>query len=100
MMALFGKRASIPTTGKLDLKPFLVAGRGSDGNIIFHIDPSELKSAGTAGILLADALRHMARAMRQYGTVSSEDEAAAEMMRLFLAEMNSPTDLGSGSIVN
>ncbi len=45
------------------------------------------------GMLLVDIARHAARVYEKEG-VCSADKALAEMTQLFLAELESPTDLG------
>ncbi|HTV71585.1 MAG TPA: DUF5076 domain-containing protein [Rhizobiaceae bacterium] len=97
-MALFGKRKPVQT--ETDTSPFMMAWRTEDGGMTVKLDPARVGSAGAAGIMLADFTRHFARALTQYGATKSEEEATAEMLRLFNAEMDSPTDIGSGSIVN
>lgn len=97
-MALFGKRK--PTQGEIDASPFLVAWRTEEGGMTVQLDPSRIESTGTAGIILADIARHFARALTQYGAAPSEERATSEILQLFDAEMERPTDLGTGSIVN
>jgi len=97
-MTLFGKRRS--TQEESDASPFLVAWRAEDGGMTVKLDPSRIGSTGAAGIMLADIARHLARALTQYGVASSEERAITEILRLFDAEMDRPTDRGTGSIVN
>jgi hypothetical protein len=97
-MALFGKRA--PAHGESEISPFLVAWRTENGGMTVKLDPSRIQSTGAAGIILADIARHFARALTQYGAASSEQRAVNEILRLFDAEMDRPTDSGTGSIVN
>ena len=95
---MFGKRK--PTEQEINQSPFLVAWRTEDGGMTVKLDPARIKSTGAAGIMLADFVRHFARALTEFGATPSEAQATAEMLRMFNAEMDSPTDLGSGSIVN
>ena len=97
-MALFGKRK--PTQKEIEVSPFLVAWRNQDGGMTVQLDPSRIESTGAAGIMLADIARHFARALTQYGAAPSEERATTEILQLFDAEMDRPTDLGTGSIVN
>jgi hypothetical protein len=97
---LFGKRKPASSDQNLNNSPFLVAYRGEDGGMVVKLDPARVGSAGAAGIMLADFMRHFARALTQYGVARSEEDATAEMLSIFKAEVESPTDLGSGSIVN
>ena len=80
--------------------PFLAAMKGPDGKIVVHLNPDEIASPAAAGILLVDLARHYARMFVQTGRAKSEDEALAEIRRLFDAEWASPTDLGEGGIPN
>jgi hypothetical protein len=97
---VFGKRKPAPSGKDVNNSPFLVAYHGEDGGMVVNIDPARVGSAGAAGIMLADFMRHFARALTQYGAARSEEEATADMLAIFKAEVESPTDLGSGSIVN
>ena len=95
---MFGKRK--PTEQEVSDSPFLVAWRSADGGMTVKLDPARIQSTGAAGIMAADIVRHFARALTQYGAARSEEQATAEIVRMFKAEMDSPTDPGSGSIVN
>jgi hypothetical protein len=97
---MFGKRKPAPSGHDVNNSPFLVAYRGEDGGMAVKLDPARVGSAGAAGIMLADFMRHFARALTQYGAARSEEEATADMLTIFKAEVESPTDIGSGSIVN
>jgi hypothetical protein len=97
---VFGKRKPAPSGQDVNNSPFLVAYHGEDGGMVVNIDPARVGSAGAAGIMLADFMQHFARALTQYGAARSEEEATADMLAVFKAEVESPTDLGSGSIVN
>jgi hypothetical protein len=50
------------------------------------------------GILLVDIARHAARIFAQAGAMT-EDEALERIRKLWSAEIGSPTDLGSTSVV-
>ncbi|WP_158291635.1 DUF5076 domain-containing protein [Marinicauda algicola] len=80
--------------------PFFVAFRSEDGEITVHIDTEVIESASHAGILLADFSKHMAIALAQTGKASSPDAAMDEMLDLFEAELNNPTDTPRGGIAN
>ena len=98
---MFGKRKPVSEAHGLPADgPFLVAYRTEDGGMTVKLDPARVRSAGAAGIMLADLARHFARALTQYGAERSEDDAIDQMLAMFKAEMDSPTDLGIGSIVN
>ena len=95
---MFGKR-KLPEQ-EVQNAPFLVAWRSEDGGMTVKLDPGRIGSTGAAGIMLADIARHFSRALTQYGAARSEARATEEILEMFRAEMDSPTDLGSGSIVN
>ncbi len=99
---MFGRRQQATRTpDRTDAEPpFLQAFRTADGGMVVRLDPAKVGSPGVAGIMLVDMMRHFARALTQYGVARSEEEATAEMLKMFDAEVRSPTDLGSGSIVN
>ena len=100
---MFGRRktSSQPAESSVtERPPFLVAYRTEDRGMMVRLDPAQIESPGHAGIMVVDIMRHMARAMSQYGTAPTEDAAMGEMTRLVQAELEHPTDLGSGSIVN
>ena len=80
--------------------PFFIAFRADDSDVTVHIDTEVIESASFAGILLADFSRHMAIALAQTGKAASVDAALDEMLDLFLAEMNNPTDTPRGGIAN
>jgi hypothetical protein len=80
--------------------PFFVAFQSDDGDVTVHIDTEVIESASFAGILLADFSRHMALALAQTGKAANVDGALDEMLDLFLAEMNNPTDTPRGGIAN
>jgi hypothetical protein len=98
-MALFGRKAS-PAAPSSERAPFIQCFRTEDGGLVVRIDPAQVESPAHAGIMMVDIARHLTRAMAQYGTVRSEDAAMAEIVRLMRAELDHPTALGSGSIVN
>lgn len=98
---MFGKRnASQEPAGGEQPTPFLTAFRAPDGGMAVNIVPSGLGTPAHAGIILVDLMRHFARALAQTGAAKSEAEATATMLNLFQAELDHPTDHGSGSIVN
>ena len=88
-------KTKLPVT---QANPFLVAWRGNEKGMIVNIDPNQIENAGVAGIMLADIYRHLARALSQSGIAKSQEHARAEMMSLFLAELQNVTDEGSGTI--
>ncbi|MFC4723742.1 DUF5076 domain-containing protein [Glycocaulis abyssi] len=83
-----------------DASPFFVAFRADDGDVTVHIDTEVIESGSHAGILLADFSRHMAIALAQTGKAASPDAALNEMLGLFQAEINNPTDTPRGGIAN
>lgn len=97
---MFGKRKPTSSDQNVNNSPFLVAYRGDDGGMVVKLDSARVGSADAAGIMLVDFMRHFARALTQYGVARCEEEATAEMLSIFKTEVESPTDLGSGSIVN
>ena len=80
--------------------PFFVAFKNEDGEISVHIDTEVIESGEHAGVLLADFSRHMAIALAQTGKASSPDAAMDQMLDLFEAELNNPTDTPVGGITN
>lgn len=81
-------------------QPFFVALKSDDGDVMVQLDPEAIPSADHAGLLLADFARHMATAMAQTGKADSPEEALNQMLGLFEAELDAPTDTPSGGIVN
>lgn len=81
-------------------QPFLAAYMRPDGGMQVGLNPEEIADAGMAGIVLADLARHLARAMAMTSKSPSESGAMQEMLDMFVAELNAPTDVGSGSVVN
>ena len=82
------------------VEAMLVCWPTEDGGMRVSLNANMIASAGAGGLILADLARHFARALSQVGLADSEDEALNEICQLFAAEMNNPTDLGEGSIVN
>ena len=80
--------------------PFLAAYMMPDGGMQVGLNPAQIPDAEIAGLILADIARHLARALVMTGASRSQEVAMKEMLDMFVAEMNAPTDLGSGSIVN
>ena len=80
--------------------PFFIAFRAEDGEITVHIDTEVVESGGHAGVLLADFAKHMAIALAQTGKASSPDAALDDMLDLFEAELENPTDTPRGGIAN
>jgi hypothetical protein len=80
--------------------PMLVAVKTKEGSVQVMLDPSQIGSAAAGGIILPGLARHFARALASARLGKSEEATMAEMLRLFQAEMDNPTDLGEGSIVN
>ncbi len=82
--------------------PFFAAWRDpeTDGPMTVNIDPDQIESPGHAGIMVADWMRHLARAMAQTGKAESEQAALEQMVSLLEAELNNPTDEIQGSIGN
>lgn len=83
-----------------DAKPFFVALKTEDGDIIVQLDPEAIPGPDHAGLLLADFSRHMAAALAQTGKASSPEAALNQMLDLFEAELNAPTDTPTGGITN
>ncbi len=83
-----------------DAQPFLVALKTPDDDVMVQIDPEALPGPDHAGILLADFARHMAMALAQTGKADSPEAALNQMLDLFEAELNSPTDTPTGGIAN
>jgi Domain of unknown function (DUF5076) len=77
--------------------PFLVAWRNDSSGMVVNIDSNQIENPGVAGLMLADLYRHFARALQQGNLATTEEHARAEMMAMFLAEIQSPTDEGIGS---
>lgn len=80
--------------------PFFIAFRAENGEITVHIDTEVIESGEHAGILLADFAKHMAIALAQTGKASSPDAALDDMLDLFEAELENPTDTPRGGIAN
>lgn len=80
--------------------PMLIAQKTKDGGMTVMLDPIQVGSAAAGGLILADIARHFSRALVASGLEKSEAAAIGEMRRLFMAEMDHPTDLGEGSLVN
>ncbi len=83
-----------------DAYPFFVAFRTPEGEIGVQLAAEALESPEHAGVLLADFARHFALALTQLDKASSPDAALDEMLDLFEAELNNPTDTPRGGIVN
>ncbi|XBQ15662.1 MAG: DUF5076 domain-containing protein [Oceanicaulis sp.] len=80
--------------------PFFLAFRTKDGEIGVQLDPEAMEGPGHAGVLLADFARHFAMAFAQTGKASSPDAALDEILDLFEAELENPTDAPRGGISN
>lgn len=80
--------------------PMLIALKTKEGGMTVTLDPSQIGSGAAGGLILADLARHFARALAAARLEASEDAALAEILRLFQAEIDHPTDPGEGSIVN
>ena len=90
---LFGSKAPAP---------FFAVWRDAeaDGPMTVNIDPAQIESPGHAGIMVADWMRHLARALSQTGKAENERAALEQMISLLEAELNSPTDEIQGSVGN
>lgn len=80
--------------------PMLIAQRNRDGGMSVRLDPTQIGSAATGGLILADLARHFARALAAARLEPSESRALGEILRLFEAEIERPTDLGEGGLAN
>ena len=92
------KKKSISEQNSQQKTPFLVAWRTEDSGMAVNIDPGQIENPGAAGLMLADIYRHFARALAQTNKSKSDEHARAEMIAKFLAELQEPTDEGSGTI--
>lgn len=83
-------------------KPFFAAWRDAetDGPMTVSIDVGQIESPAHAGIIIADWMRHLARALARSGKAESEDAALEQMIPLLQAELENPTDEIAGSIEN
>ena len=83
-------------------QPFFAAWRDAetDGPMTVSIDAEQIESPAHAGIMIADWMRHLARALAQSGKAESEDAALDQMIPLLQAELENPTDEIEGSIEN
>ena len=95
---MFGKKQPAANPQQPKDNPFLVAWRTEDSGMVVNINPEKIESPNTAGIILVDLMRHMSRALAQTGKAVSEDHARAEMLAMFLAELQNPTDEGTGTL--
>ena len=80
--------------------PMLIAQKTKEGGVNVHLDPAQIGSGAAGGIILADLARHFARALAAARLERSEDHALGEILRLFQAEIERPTDMGEGGLVN
>ena len=80
--------------------PMLIAQKTKEGGMSVRLDPAQIGSGAAGGIILADLARHFARALAASRLERSEDHALAEILRLFQAEIERPTDTGEGALVN
>lgn len=73
--------------------PMLVAFRveNAEGTLSIHLDPEQLGNPGEAGVMLADIGRHMAHALANSSYQGSEEEAFNQIVNIFNAETNAPT---------
>ena len=95
---MFWKKRPIANTRQPKDNPFLVAWRTEDSGMVVNLNPEKIEAPNTAGIILVDLMRHMSRALAQTGKAVSEDHARAEMLAMFLAELQNPTDEGTGTL--
>ncbi len=80
--------------------PMLIAQKTKEGGVNVHLDPAQIGSGAAGGIILADLARNFARALAAARLERSEDHALGEILRLFQAEIERPTDMGEGGLVN
>ncbi|PWE17212.1 DUF5076 domain-containing protein [Marinicauda salina] len=80
--------------------PFFVAFRTAEAGMTVHIDVDQVENGASAGIMLADFARHFASALAQTGKAAGPDAALEEILELFGAEIDNPTDTVEGSIRN
>lgn len=80
--------------------PMLIAQKTREGGMSVRLDPAQIGSAAMGGLILADLARHFARALAAARLEPSEDQALGEILRLFEAEIERPTDLGEGGLTN
>ena len=79
--------------------PFFAAWRDAETDAItVNIDPAPIESPGHAGIMVADWMRHLARALAQASKAESEEAALEQMVSLLEAELRAPTERIEGSI--
>jgi len=80
-------------------KPFLSATRDDDGGMTVVIDTDQIESPEIAGIILADIANHLAGAMTHSGKATDQESALIDILTLFEAELRSPTDTPTGSMM-
>jgi len=78
--------------------PFFTATIDPDGGMSVRIDIDAVEAAGHAGIMLADFTNHFANALVQSGKSPDRGQAIEEMLTLFAAELQNPTDDPTGSL--
>lgn len=81
--------------------PILIIMRNntSDESCTFHIHPELISNASEAGLIFADAAKHMANALVQTGKATDTEEALSQIRALFDAELDTPTQQADGQIV-
>ena len=79
---------------------FFVAFRTAEGGVGVQIDPDAIVGPSEAGVLLADFARHLALALAETGQVETPEDALEEMLDLFDAELDNPTDAPEGGLAN
>jgi len=79
--------------------PMLVAFRveNKEGTLSVHLDPAQLGNPAEAGIMLADIGRHMAHSLAGTSYQGSEEDAFHQIVNIFNAETNAPTQPFKGN---
>ena len=80
--------------------PFFKATIDPEGGMIVNIDIDQVENAQYAGIMLADFTNHFANALVQSGKAPDHETAVDQMLTLYAAEMQNPTDEPTGSFEN
>jgi hypothetical protein len=78
--------------------PLLLVAQLPDGGVFVHIDPEQIDSVASAGVLLADLAHHLARMFASVHKSESEESALGEILEIFQMELDSPTDTITGGL--
>ncbi len=95
---MFWKK-SPPSGERIDNPAIVGMVTAESGAFVVHLNVADIGNAGVAGVMLADLAVHIAKALTMAKMAAAEDTALNEIVRVFNAERQNPTDDPVGGLV-